>query len=220
MTGPSALSPKILDGLDRIAAAAKGPFGPPSLRSLARSHLPLFDELQRQGASWRQIGLLIGLTGDDGQPITDGVLRATVSAARRAAGTPALDGAVRAEGCDRGETQGIKTQLSETQRSKTQLDATRNNRTQSSEALRQEARRNETISDEVQQPKQRPRQHDATARGRRQRPIAAGQATNARTQDIALPPQPSSGQSRRPPPGLDDNLLRRAARVQRFKEDY
>jgi hypothetical protein len=182
MTGQSALSPEIVDGLERIAAAAKGPFGPPSFRSLARSHLALFDELQRQGASWKQIGLLIaehGVTGDDGQPITEAVLRATVSAARKAAGAPAPDGAVRADGSERGETQHTKAQHSETQRSATQRAAT-----QSGEALRQEARRNETTSNEVQQ-------H-----------------------------QPSPDRFRRPPPGLDDSLLRRAERIQRFQEDY
>ena len=182
MTGQSALSPEIVDGLERIAAAAKGPFGPPSFRSLARSHLALFDELQRQGASWKQIGLLIaehGVTGDDGQPITEAVLRATVSAARKAAGAPAPDGAVRADGSERSEMQYSKAQHSETQHTKAQRSAT-----QSGEAQRQEARRHEATSNAVQQ-------H-----------------------------QPSPDRFRRPPPGLDDSLLRRAERIQRFKEDY
>jgi hypothetical protein len=187
LSGQLALPPEIVDGLKRIAAAAKGLFGPPSFRSLARSHLALFDELQRQGASRKQIGLLIaeyGVTGADGQPITAAVLRATVSAARKAAGAPAPDGAVRADGSERSEMQYSKAQHSETQHTKAQRSATQQVATQSGEAQRQEARRNETVGDEVQQ-------H-----------------------------QPSSDRFRRPPPGLDDHLLRRAARVQRFKEDY
>ena len=144
-----------------------------------RAHLALFDELQRQGASRKQIGLLIagyGVTGADGQPITEAVLRATVSAARKAAGAPAPDGAVKA---DRSEAQHTKAQHSETQRTKAQRSATK-----SGEAQRQEARRNETTGHEVQQ-------H-----------------------------QPSSDRFRRPPPGVDERLLRRAACVQRFTEDY
>jgi hypothetical protein len=183
MTGQLALSPEIVDGMKRLAAAAKGgPFGPPSFRSLARSHLALFDELQRQGARWNQISLLLaehGVTGDDGQPITPAVLRATVSAARKAANAPAPDGVVRADGSERGETQHTKAQHSETQRSATQRVAT-----QSGEAQRQAARRHEATSNEVQQ-------H-----------------------------QPSPDRFRRPPLGLDDSLLRRAERMQRFKEDY
>ncbi len=148
MTGQLGLPPETVDELERIAAAAKGPFGPPSFRSLARSHLALFDELQRQGASWKQIGLLIaehGVTGDDGQPITEAVLRATVSVARKAARAPAPDGAVRADGSGRGETQHTKAQHSETQRSATQRGETRRQ-----EARRNEAMRNET-SNEAQQ---------------------------------------------------------------------
>lgn len=182
LTGQWALPPAIIDGLERIAAAAKGPFGPPSFRSLARSHLALFDELQRQGASWKQVGLLIaahGITGHDGQPITGAVVRATVSASRKAVGAPAPDGVVRADGSENGETQITKAQHSETQRGTTQRVAT-----QSGEAPRKKARRNETIGNEVQQPR------------------------------------PWPDRSRRPSPRLDDNLLRRAARTQRFTEDY
>jgi hypothetical protein len=182
VSGQLALPPETVDGLKRIAAAAKGPFGPPSFRSLVRGHIALFDELQRQGASRKQIGLLIaeyGVTGADGQPITEAVLRATVSAARKAAGGPAPDGAVKADRNERSEAQHTKAQHSETQHTKAQRSAT-----QSGEAQRQEARRNETTGHEVQQ-------H-----------------------------QPSSDRFRRPPPGLDERLLSRAARVQRFKEDY
>jgi len=189
LIGLSPLSPKLIDGFERIGAAAQGSFGPASFRSLARANLPLFDELQHQGASWKQIGLLLaerGVTAADGQPIAEAVLRATVSAARKGAGARGPDGAVRAGGSESDEVQQSMTQHSETRRNatqpgSTQLDATPPNATQRDEALRREARQNETNSNEAK--------------------------------------QSSSHRSRRLPPIMDDNLLRRAERIQLFKED-
>jgi hypothetical protein len=205
MTGQSALPPTIIEKLERIKAEAKGTFGPPSFRSLARSHLALFDELQGLGASWKQIGGLIaeyGVTGVDGRPISEAVLRATVSA-ERIANAQAAYGASSMASSGRGNKDHSKAQHFETHSSETQHQ----------EAQRNETMRSETIRNEVQQ-------HQQHGTEQQKRSVANGGAPNARRQEkIEFLPRPSSDLFYRPTRNLEDNLLRRVERTQRFKED-
>jgi hypothetical protein len=205
MTSQSPLPPTSIEELERIRVEAKGPFGPPSFRSLARSHVALFDELQGLGASWKQIGSLIaeyGVTGIDGRPISEAVLRATVSA-ERIANARATYGASSMASSGRGNKDHSKTQYFETHRSETQHW----------EVQRNEAMRNETIRNEVQQH----RQHEAE---QPKRSVANGGAPDAgRQAKIESLPRPSSDLFYRPTRNVEDNLLRRVERTQRFKED-
>ncbi len=95
--------------LGRMVTDAVGMFGQIPLARLVAMHLPLFVELRRLGADWKQIVVLLaahGIGGTDG-PITGDVMRATYARARAAAAAA-------------GEPKHNKTQRTETQRNATQ----------------------------------------------------------------------------------------------------
>lgn len=207
MTDRLPLPQEIIEGLARIAAAARHPFGPPSFRSLAQAHIAVLGELRCQGASWGQIGALLaerGITRTDGRPIAEAVLRATVSAARRAADISAAEAGERTEDAERGETKrsealGHDTQRSETKQSKAQVHETRRSEMQQHENVPQQNALSRS-----------PTQRAAVPRNRRNEP--------AQNELIApaVPPQQASGRHRHPLLGLDDALLRRAEYIQKF----
>jgi hypothetical protein len=210
MSGRSILPPEIVEGLTRLRSAAQGPFGPPPFRALVRNHVELFAALQRLGASWRQIaGLLAdaGIAGNNGQPISEAVLRATCSDARRQAGPPAPGTALRVGDAGHGETRRNETHRNETQFPETMRRETQRSETMRLEQRRDEAQRNETIRNEMQG--RQARQTDAL------HPIAVKHAIDGSPHE---PPQ--SHRVRVPPPGLDDQLLQRAARIRHLKEDH
>jgi hypothetical protein len=141
MTDRLSLPQEIAEGLARMTAAASLPFGPPSFRSLAEAHITVFAELRSQGASWSQIGALLaerGIAGRDGQPIAEAVLRATVSAARRAAHTPAPEAGKRTEDTTRGERKRREALGQDAQRSEAQRHETRRSELQQHENLPQQ----------------------------------------------------------------------------------
>lgn len=73
--------------LGRMVTDAVGVFGQIPLARLVALHLPLFVELRRLSADWKQIVVLLsahGISGTDG-PITSDVMRATYARARAAA---------------------------------------------------------------------------------------------------------------------------------------
>jgi hypothetical protein len=201
MTDRLSLPQEIAEGLARITEAARRPFGPPSFRWLVKAHIAVFVELRRQGASWSQIGALLaerGITGKDGQPIADGVLRATVSAARRAADSLAPEAGERTEDTTRGERKHRKA-LGQDKRSQTQRPETRRSEMQQHRSVPQQDALN-----------RHPREPAATPRNRRQVP--------AQNELIlpAVPPRPASGCQSRPLLPLGDALLRRAESIQKF----
>jgi hypothetical protein len=73
--------------LGHMVTDSVGMFGQIPLARLVAMHLPLFVELRRLGADWKQIVVLLsayGIGGTDG-PITGDVMRATYARARAAA---------------------------------------------------------------------------------------------------------------------------------------
>jgi hypothetical protein len=199
MTDRLSLPPEIAEGLARITEAARRPFGRPSFRWLVKAHIAVFVELRRQGASWSQIGALLaerGITGKDGQPIADAVLRATVSAARRAADSLAPEAGERTEDTTRGERMHRKALCQDSQ---TQRPETRRSEMPQHENVPQQDALNRYLTEP-----------GATPRNRRQEP--------AQDEPIlpAVPPRPASGCQGRPLLPLGDALLRRAESIQKF----
>lgn len=200
MTDRLSVPQEITEGLARITASARRPFGPPSFRWLVKAHIDVFVELRRQCASWSRIGELLaecGITGKCGQPIADAVLRATVSAARRAADSPAPEAGERKDTIRREWRR--REALGQDKRSETQGHETRRSEMQQRQNVPQQDAHNRY-----------PREPAATPRNRRQVP--------AQDELIlpAVPPRRASGCQRRPLPPLDDALLRRAESIQKF----
>lgn len=69
-----------------MAEAMNGPLGRRSLQSVIREFLRFFATLRATGASWPQIAALLaaaGLRSAGGAPVSDGMLRAMVTRARK-----------------------------------------------------------------------------------------------------------------------------------------
>jgi hypothetical protein len=211
MTTQSPLPPDIIGDLDRIAAATKGPFGSPSLRSLVRDHFALFAALRGQGASWKQITALLaerGIAGNDGRPVAATILRTTVSAVR-----PSVEVALRIGG-HRREAPRHEAQCSEAQCSALQCIETCD-ANQSNESQRQDAHRSEAFRNKAQQQPVGPQHHARAKHRRRQRTPHGDDEIELQATASQRPPN----RFRRLPAVLNETLLRRAERIQRLKED-